>query len=54
MLAVTAGHGCTARVDEFKANGDDYSAILLESLADRFAEAAAEYVHHVIRENFGI
>jgi 5-methyltetrahydrofolate--homocysteine methyltransferase len=54
MLAVTAGHGCAARVDEFKANGDDYSAILLESLADRFAEAAAEYVHHVMRENFGI
>lgn len=54
MLAVTAGHGCAARVDKFKANGDDYSAILLESLADRFAEAAAEYVHHVMRENFGI
>ena len=54
MLAVTAGHGCASRVEEFKANGDDYSAILLESLADRFAEAAAEYVHHVMRKNFGI
>ena len=54
MLAVTAGHGCASRVEEFKANGDDYSAILLESLADRFAEAAAEYVHHLMRKNFGI
>ena len=54
MLAVTAGHGCTSRVAEFKANGDDYSAILLESLADRLAEAAAEYVHHLMRMNFGI
>jgi 5-methyltetrahydrofolate--homocysteine methyltransferase len=54
MLAVTAGHGCSSRVADFKANGDDYSAILLESLADRLAEAAAEYVHHLMRTNFGI
>jgi len=54
MLAVTAGHGCSSRVANFKANGDDYSAILLESLADRLAEAAAEYVHHLMRTNFGI
>ena len=54
MLAVTAGHGCSERVAAFKENGDDYNAILLESLADRLAEATAEYVHHLMRTNFGI
>ena len=53
-FAVTAGLGGQERVAAFRAENDDYSAILLESLADRLAEAAAERVHeHVRREGWG-
>src|SRR3954464_4864562 len=41
-FAVTAGHGSAEKIAEFKEALDDYSAILLESLADRLAEAFAE------------
>jgi 5-methyltetrahydrofolate--homocysteine methyltransferase len=51
-FAVTAGLGITAKVDEFKADLDDYSAILLESLADRLAEAFAERLHERVRTEF--
>ncbi|MGZ4442115.1 MAG: methionine synthase [Nocardioidaceae bacterium] len=48
-FAVTAGLGSQDRVSEFKANLDDYSAILLEALADRLAEAFAERLHELVR-----
>jgi len=48
-FAVTAGLGSTDKVMEFKAALDDYSAILLESLADRLAEAFAERLHERVR-----
>ena len=48
-FAVTAGHGETAVAERFKAAGDDYSAILATSLADRLAEAFAEALHHKAR-----
>ena len=48
-FAVTAGHGETAVAERFKAAGDDYSAILSTSLADRLAEAFAEALHHKVR-----
>jgi 5-methyltetrahydrofolate--homocysteine methyltransferase len=48
-FAVTAGLGCAERVAEFKRRNDDYSAILLESLADRLAEAFAERLHERVR-----
>ncbi|WP_375493987.1 methionine synthase [uncultured Jatrophihabitans sp.] len=51
-FAVTAGLGSAARVDQFKAELDDYSAILLESLADRLAEAFAERLHQRVRTEF--
>ena len=51
-FAVTAGLGITAKVDEFKADLDDYSAILLESLADRLAEAFAERLHERVRTEY--
>ena len=51
-LAVTAGLGCAERVAEFRRNLDDYSAILLESLADRLAEAFAERLHQRVRREF--
>jgi len=48
-FAVTAGHGEAAIAERFKAAGDDYSAILAASLADRLAEAFAEALHHRVR-----
>jgi 5-methyltetrahydrofolate--homocysteine methyltransferase len=48
-FAVTAGHGEHAVAERFKAAGDDYSAILSQSLADRLAEAFAEALHHRAR-----
>ena len=48
-FAVTAGLGTKEKIEEFKAHLDDYSAILLESLADRLAEAFAERLHAVVR-----
>ena len=51
-FAVTAGLGAQEKIAEFKANLDDYSAILLEALADRLAEAFAERLHQRIRTEF--
>ncbi|TXH05599.1 MAG: methionine synthase [Nevskiaceae bacterium] len=51
-FAVTAGLGCAERVAEFRRQLDDYSAILLESLADRLAEAFAERLHQRVRKEF--
>jgi 5-methyltetrahydrofolate--homocysteine methyltransferase len=48
-FAVTAGHGESAIAETFKAAGDDYSAILSQSLTDRLAEAFAEALHHKVR-----
>jgi len=53
-FAVTAGIGVERRVAAFERAHDDYSAILLKALADRFAEAAAEYFHEQVRrEHWG-
>ncbi|HVK29896.1 MAG TPA: methionine synthase [Nocardioides sp.] len=51
-FAVTAGLGSQAKILEFKADLDDYSAILLEALADRLAEAFAERMHERVRKEF--
>jgi 5-methyltetrahydrofolate--homocysteine methyltransferase len=51
-FAVTAGLGSTEKITEFKVALDDYSAILLESLADRLAEAFAERMHERVRTEF--
>jgi 5-methyltetrahydrofolate--homocysteine methyltransferase len=51
-FAVTAGIGSAERVAAFKKDNDDYSAILLESLADRLAEAFAERLHERVRREF--
>ncbi|HEV3163615.1 MAG TPA: vitamin B12 dependent-methionine synthase activation domain-containing protein, partial [Isosphaeraceae bacterium] len=48
-FAVTAGHGELEVAARFKDAGDDYSAILATSLADRLAEAFAEALHHRVR-----
>ncbi|AXN52181.1 methionine synthase [Mycobacterium marinum] len=51
-FAVTAGLGSQTKIVEFKEALDDYSAILLESIADRLAEAFAERMHQRVREEF--
>ena len=51
-FAVTAGLGIDAKVAEFEAANDDYSAIMLKSLADRLAEAAAEWLHMRVRTHY--
>ncbi|WP_238997475.1 vitamin B12 dependent-methionine synthase activation domain-containing protein, partial [Mycolicibacterium sp. CBMA 361] len=51
-FAVTSGLGSQDKIMEFKAALDDYSAILLESVADRLAEAFAERMHQRVREEF--
>ncbi|RQZ73352.1 methionine synthase [Burkholderia glumae] len=49
MFAVTAGLGVDAKEKQFEADHDDYSAIMLKALADRFAEAFAEALHARVR-----
>ncbi|MFK7988641.1 MAG: methionine synthase [Sandaracinaceae bacterium] len=48
-FAVTAGIGVDAMVAEFKADHDDYSAIMTKAIADRLAEAYAELLHERVR-----
>jgi 5-methyltetrahydrofolate--homocysteine methyltransferase len=52
-FAVTSGHGLKALVDKFKADHDDYNAIMAEALADRLAEAFAEFLHKRVRDEWG-
>ena len=49
MFALTSGHGVDKKVDEFIAVHDDYKAIMLKAIADRLAEAFAEYMHYRVR-----
>ena len=49
MFAVTAGLGIEKKLAEFEAKRDDYSAIMLKALADRLAEAFAEWLHRLVR-----
>ena len=49
MFAVTAGIGADKRAEAFEAAHDDYSAIMLKSIADRLAEAFAECLHKKVR-----
>jgi 5-methyltetrahydrofolate--homocysteine methyltransferase len=48
-FAVTTGHGEIERSRVFKASNDDYDGILFKALADRLAEALAEYTHERVR-----
>jgi 5-methyltetrahydrofolate--homocysteine methyltransferase len=51
-FAVTAGIGIDEHLEAFRAQHDDYSAILLKALADRLAEAFAERMHQRVRKEF--
>jgi 5-methyltetrahydrofolate--homocysteine methyltransferase len=52
-FAVTTGIGLKEVCDRFRAQNDDYNAIMAEALADRLAEAFAEYLHKVVRDVWG-
>jgi 5-methyltetrahydrofolate--homocysteine methyltransferase len=52
-FAVTSGHGLKELVEKFKAGHDDYNAIMAEALADRLAEAFAEFLHQRARKEWG-
>ncbi|HRX73732.1 MAG TPA: methionine synthase [Hyphomonas sp.] len=48
-FCVTSGNEVEAIAADFVKKGDDYSAIMIKALADRFAEAMAEYMHERVR-----
>ncbi|MFO0870190.1 MAG: methionine synthase [Pirellulales bacterium] len=52
-FAVTAGLGADERARSFADQHDDYQAILLKALADRLAEAMAEWLHKRVRDDWG-
>jgi 5-methyltetrahydrofolate--homocysteine methyltransferase len=52
-FAVTAGLGVDELVAAFERDHDDYQAIIVKALADRFAEAFAEYLHAQARRDWG-
>ena len=53
LFAVTAGIGADELATSFQDSGDDYRAIMVSLLADRLAEAAAEWLHKKVREEWG-
>ncbi|WGV99982.1 methionine synthase [Vibrio sp. YMD68] len=50
-FAVTGGIGERELADAYKAAGDDYNAIMIQAVADRLAEAFAEYLHKEVRKD---
>jgi len=52
-FAVTAGHGCDELAKQFDADHDEYNSIMIKALADRLAEAFAEYIHAEARQAWG-
>lgn len=50
-FAVTAGWGIEKKLAEFQETHDDYKDIMLKALADRLAEAGAEYLHSLVRKS---
>ena len=44
--------GAEALANDYKAKGDDYNAIMVQALCDRFAEAFAEHLHELIRKQY--
>jgi len=51
-FAVTTGIGIEEKLHEFEQDHDDYSSIMLKALADRLAEAFAEYLHEAVRKDY--
>jgi 5-methyltetrahydrofolate--homocysteine methyltransferase len=53
MFAVSAGFGADELARAFEQDHDDYNAIMVKALADRLAEASAEYLHAQVRKDWG-
>ena len=51
-FVVTAGAPFEQLANEYEAKGDDYNSILTKAIADRFAEACAEYLHEQVRRHY--
>ncbi|WBL44979.1 methionine synthase [Algoriphagus halophytocola] len=51
-FAVTSGIGMEKKLEEFQKAGDDYNDIMFKAVADRLAEAAAEYLHELVRKEY--
>ncbi|KAF7600297.1 MAG: methionine synthase [Candidatus Dactylopiibacterium carminicum] len=51
-FAVSAGRNLEKRIAAYEAQHDDYHAIMLKAIADRFAEAAAEWLHQRVRKEY--
>ena len=54
LFAVSAGFGCEEAAKAYEADHDDYHAIMIRALADRLAEAGAEWVHRELRVAWGL
>lgn len=52
FFAVTAGLGIEALIEQYQKDHDDYSSIMVKSLADRLAEGLAEYLHKEVRTKY--
>jgi 5-methyltetrahydrofolate--homocysteine methyltransferase len=52
-FAVTAGHGADELAKQFEVDNDDYNSIMAKALADRLAEAFAEFLHERARSQWG-
>jgi 5-methyltetrahydrofolate--homocysteine methyltransferase len=52
-FAVTAGHGAQELAERFERDNDQYNSIMVKALADRLAEAFAEYLHMRVRADWG-
>jgi 5-methyltetrahydrofolate--homocysteine methyltransferase len=50
-FAVTAGIGIESLIDAFEADHDDYNSIMVKAIADRLAEAMAEFMHQKVRKD---
>lgn len=51
-FCVTAGFGTAELAADYEKNNDDYNSIMIKAIADRFAEAFAEYLHEEVRKKY--
>ncbi|MGD1006448.1 MAG: methionine synthase [Ignavibacteriaceae bacterium] len=51
-FAVTCGIGIEKLIEKFEHDNDDYNSIMVKAIADRFAEAFAEYLHELVRKEY--
>jgi len=53
LFAVSAGHGIESLIQKYERDHDDYHSIMVKALADRCAEAYAEFLHERVRQEWG-